>query len=119
MIRFAVLVILAITTSASAQEAVTDTNGATLRALDKLSGKVTDMQLSNGEHQALGRIDVELDDCRYPEDDPAGDAYAFVTIRETGKPDPIFRGWMVASAPALNAMDHPRYDVWVMRCRTS
>jgi hypothetical protein len=119
MIRFAALVLSLIATSVCAQEAVTDTNGATLRALDKLSGNVTDMQLSNGERQSLGRIEIELDDCRYPEGDPSGDAYAFVTIREAGNRDPVFRGWMVASAPALNAMDHPRYDVWVMRCQTS
>ncbi|MEO0381372.1 MAG: DUF2155 domain-containing protein, partial [Pseudomonadota bacterium] len=27
--------------------------------------------------------------------------------------------WMIASAPALSAMEHARYDVWVMRCTTS
>jgi hypothetical protein len=26
---------------------------------------------------------------------------------------------MVASSPALSALDHPRYDVWVMRCSSS
>ncbi len=31
----------------------------------------------------------------------------------------LFSGWMLASAPALNAMDHPRYDVWALRCITS
>jgi hypothetical protein len=29
----------------------------------------------------------------------------------------LFEGWLIASAPALNAMDHPRYDVWALRCR--
>nr|WP_246107279.1 DUF2155 domain-containing protein [Puniceibacterium confluentis] len=117
--RLAPLLLVLLGTAARAQEAVTDAPGATLRALDKLSGKVTDIQLSNGARQALGRIEVELGDCRYPEGNPSGDAYAFVTIREAGKADPVFRGWMVASAPALNAVDHPRYDVWVMRCQTS
>ncbi|MGB0800115.1 MAG: DUF2155 domain-containing protein, partial [Planktomarina sp.] len=28
-------------------------------------------------------------------------------------------GWMVASSPALNALEHPRYDIWVLRCKTS
>jgi hypothetical protein len=31
---------------------------------------------------------------------------------------PVFSGWMIASSPALNAMDHPRYDVWLLRCQT-
>lgn len=28
----------------------------------------------------------------------------------------IFRGWMFASSPSLNAMEHPTYDVWVISC---
>ncbi|NOX82694.1 MAG: DUF2155 domain-containing protein [Alphaproteobacteria bacterium] len=30
----------------------------------------------------------------------------------------IFRGWMFASSPALNALEHPVYDVWVISCAT-
>lgn len=32
--------------------------------------------------------------------------------------DNIFRGWMFASSPALNALEHPVYDVWVIDCKT-
>ena len=28
----------------------------------------------------------------------------------------IFSGWMFASSPALSAMNHPVYDVWVIDC---
>ena len=27
-------------------------------------------------------------------------------------------GWMFASTPALNALEHPVYDVWVITCKT-
>lgn len=30
----------------------------------------------------------------------------------------VFRGWMFASSPALNALEHPVYDVWVINCTT-
>lgn len=30
----------------------------------------------------------------------------------------IFRGWMFASSPALNPLEHPVYDVWVIACKT-
>jgi len=30
----------------------------------------------------------------------------------------IFRGWMFASSPALNPLEHPVYDVWVISCTT-
>ena len=31
----------------------------------------------------------------------------------------LFDGWMVASSPALSALDDARYDVWVMACKTA
>lgn len=29
----------------------------------------------------------------------------------------LFTGWMFASSPALNALEHPVYDVWVIGCK--
>lgn len=34
-------------------------------------------------------------------------------------PDRIFSGWMFASSPGLNSLDHPVYDVWVIDCKTA
>lgn len=93
--------------------------GASLRALDKLTAEVADVVLANRETVRVGRIEITVDQCRYPAGDPSGDAYAFLTVRELGVAEPVFRGWMIASSPALHAMDHPRYDVWVLRCTTS
>jgi hypothetical protein len=50
-----------------------------------------------------------------PEDD-AADAYAFLRIRDVREDTARFSGWMFASSPALSALDHPRYDVWVLSC---
>lgn len=102
-----------------AQDIVAPGTGAVVRGLDKLSGKVSEITVPAGASQALDRITITLGECRYPEGNAAGDAFAFLTIEEVGKPDPVFRGWMIASSPALNALDHPRYDVWVLRCTTS
>lgn len=103
-----------------AQDVQTATgNGAVLRVLDKINGEVMDLDLPNGTGGAAWRMQVELGECRYPVGNPSGDAFAFVTLRHEGTVEPLFRGWMIASAPALNALDHPRYDVWVIRCTTS
>ncbi|MFT5180431.1 MAG: hypothetical protein ACI8S3_000304, partial [Alphaproteobacteria bacterium] len=29
---------------------------------------------------------------------------------------PLFSGWMFASSPALSALEHAVYDVWVVDC---
>lgn len=93
--------------------------GAVLRGLDKVSGDLADLEMANGQTQGYGRLRITMGECRYPAGNPAGDAYAFLTIRAEGVEQPVFEGWMIASSPALNALDHPRYDVWVLRCTTS
>lgn len=93
--------------------------GAKLRALDKLTGEVKDMTIASGQVSEFGRISVYLADCRYPEGNASGDAYAYVTVSVAGADTPVFTGWMVASSPALNAMDHARYDLWALSCSTS
>lgn len=99
-------------------EKVVTAPGAVLRGLDKLDGRLTDIDLSSGESKPFGRLMITLGECRYPKGNPSGNAYAYLTIREQDKDVPVFAGWMIASAPALDAMDHPRYDVWVLRCKT-
>lgn len=93
--------------------------GAALKGLDRLSGQVSDFTLKVGETALFGRIEVSLAECRYPEDNPTGEAYAWLTMRDQGSETPLFDGWMIASSPALNALDHARYDVWVIRCTTA
>ena len=93
-------------------------SGAVLRGLDKLNGTVTDLDIPNSSSADLGYLRLEVATCRYPAGNPAGDAYAFVTMHVIGEDRPLFEGWLIASSPALNALDHPRYDVWVLRCKT-
>ena len=102
-----------------AQQSASTAPGAVLRALDKSTGIVTDIELQSGQHARHGRLEISLEECRYPEGNAAGDAFAHVTLRDQRQEDVLFSGWMIASSPALNAFDHPRYDVWVMRCITS
>ncbi len=97
---------------------VSEGTGAVLRGLDKTTGEVQELRLAKGETVALKWLQITLGDCRYPRDNLAGDAFAWLVIRERNAEQPIFEGWMIASSPALNALDHPRFDVWVIRCTT-
>lgn len=103
----------------AAQEVASGT-GAVLRGLDRLSGSTTDIPVPSGASVIFaGRMSIDLRECRYPVANPTGDAYAYLTIRDTEADGTLFEGWMIASAPALNALDHSRYDVWVLRCTRS
>ena len=108
------LLVAALGTAVQAEAVVA--KGGVLRVLDRMTGVVSDYDLAAGQEQTEGRLTLRLDECRYPSDLPLGEAWAHVTILDSGLTDPVFRGWMVASSPALSALDHPRYDVWVLHC---
>lgn len=93
--------------------------GAVVRWLDKVSGQTVDLEIGSNMSQEQGRLTITVRECRYPQDDPTGDAFAYLVIRDTLVQTPIFEGWMIASAPALDPLDSSRYDVWVLRCTTS
>ena len=91
-------------------------DGAILRGLDKVSGKVKDIPLYSGDTAIFGTLSVLLKVCRFPLNNPAGDAFVRLVISEDPEQKNIFDGWMIASSPALNPLDHARYDVWALRC---
>ena len=110
--------ILAVLASPATAQQVAGAEGAVLRWLDKTTGETADIELSRGQTAQSGRLTILMDECRYPVDNPASNAFAHLTITESGRDGAVFSGWMVAASPALSALEHPRYDVWVLRCLT-
>jgi len=111
----------------STAPAATPAPGAVLRGLDRVAGTTTDLTVRDGQSVTFGTLAIAVTECRYPTDNPASDAYAHLKITETARDQtrtdpaakPLFDGWMIASSPALSALDHPRYDVWVLACAKS
>jgi hypothetical protein len=57
-------------------------------------------------------------------DELVSDAIAYLEVGlqprgllQINEPRQIFRGWMFASSPAVNGLEHPIYDAWVVGCR--
>ncbi len=92
---------------------------AVLKGLDRLNDTVKEFQISVGETIRFERLEISLEQCRYPQGDIDRDAFALLTIRDVREMEPRFHGWMFASSPALSALDHHRYDVWVLSCQSS
>ena len=105
--------------SALAQSKVATRQGAfaQLRALDTITGLVEDIELPVGDTTVYERLMISVRECRYPKENIAADAFAYLVIRDVREAAPVFEGWMIASSPALSALEHPRYDVWVLRCK--
>jgi hypothetical protein len=116
--KFVVILLVLLLPSLALAQEVTSAPGGTVRWLDKISGITKDVEMNVGETQQHGRLSITLDDCRYPVKDPASNAFGHLTIRDSLQEQPVFMGWMIATSPALSSMDHARYDVWILRCKT-
>ena len=93
------------------------TGTVTLRTMDKITGRVQKITLPVGEQTNLGPLTVFVEKClkKPPEETPEN--AAFLTIMDEDMPEkPVFHGWMFSSNPALSAMEHPVYDIWVVDC---
>ena len=113
---FLIILFLYPLASINAQEQTNIADGALLRGLDKVSGEVIDFGIKSGDTYLLWKLDIKLSECRYPINNPVGDAFAHLTISQGKSESDLFRGWMIASSPALNSLEHARYDIWVLRC---
>jgi hypothetical protein len=91
-----------------------------LRGLDKSSGRTETFAVAVGSTAPFGRLEITVNACRTPPEGESEDALAHLTVTDRkGGAGAVFSGWMFASAPALSALDHPRYDVWTIACRTA
>nr|MDP9128747.1 DUF2155 domain-containing protein [Pseudomonadota bacterium] len=93
---------------------------AVLRALDKMTARVEELNVTTGQPFQFGTLIITLRTCRVTPAEEMPEAAAFLEISEfkPGERDiPVFRGWMFASSPALSAMSHPIYDIWVTGCK--
>jgi hypothetical protein len=95
--------------------------GVVLRGLDKMTGRTTTVEIAAGAEEMVNRLKIHVDACLAPADNAQHGTMAYLQIWDTKhpQPEPVFAGWMFAESPALSAMDHPRYDVWVISCTTS
>lgn len=90
--------------------------------LDKVTGRVNTMSGRIDTPIQFGSLEIITRSCfTHPPEEPPENA-AFVEVfdqPEKGEKKKVFGGWMFASSPALSALDHPVYDLWVLRCESS
>jgi hypothetical protein len=93
---------------------------AVLRGVDKITARVSDIQAPLEKPIRYGSLQIVVRACskRPPEETPEVTAFLEIAdVRPDGGAKPLFSGWMFASSPALSALEHPVYDVWVIDCR--
>ncbi len=95
---------------------------AVLQGLDKVTARISTIRAPVGEAVTFGTLVIVARTCRKrpPEETPETTAFLEIFDDRPGEPPrAVFRGWMFASSPALSAMEHAVYDVWVIDCMTA
>ena len=93
---------------------------ALLQGLDKITARISTFEAPLNEAVRFGTFEIVARACnkRPPEEPPESAAFLeIVDVRPDAETLPLFTGWMFASSPALSAVEHPVYDVWVIDCR--
>ena len=95
---------------------------AVLQGLDKVTARISTIRAPVGEAVTFGTLVIVARTCRKrpPEETPETTAFLEIFDDRPGEPPrAVFSGWMFASSPALSAMEHAVYDVWVIDCMTA
>ncbi len=95
-----------------------------LQSIDKVTGRTLTFEARVGSTVKYGPLYIKVQACRKAPPIEQPESAAFLQIWEVSPKNAaakdaskwVFSGWMFASSPALSAMDHPIYDVWVLDC---
>ena len=100
---------------------------AVFSGLDKITARVESFEAKVDVPVRFVSLEVLVRACdkRPPEEPPRTAAYA--EIRQLDREEDgeagaaeaplVFKGWMFAESPGLNALEHPVYDIWVTDCK--
>lgn len=96
---------------------------AIMQGLDKPNARVQTFNVQVGHNANFGPLNVKVRACKKAPPEETPESVAFVEIDDPRVKDAnrqnIYRGWMFASSPALSALEHPIYDVWILDCKNS
>jgi hypothetical protein len=102
-------------------------NIAIIQALDKVTAQSIRFEAEVGKPVRYKSLIFTVKACeRAAPDEAMDDSIAYLTIDSQPRPAPgkpvppprqAFRGWMYASSPGLNPLEHPAYDAWVITCK--
>jgi hypothetical protein len=95
---------------------------AAFSGLDKITGRITNFDVYIDETVQFGALQITPRVCytRPPTETQRTSVFLEVDqVSLKGSVTRVFTGWMFADSPALNAIDHAVYDIWLIDCRQS
>ena len=95
---------------------------AAFSGLDKITGRITNFDVYIDETVQFGALQITPRVCYTRPPTETQRTSVFVEVDQVslrGTVNRIFTGWMFADSPALNAVDHAVYDIWLLECKQS
>ncbi len=89
-------------------------------ALDKVTGRVSPLEIKMGQTVTFGALKVTARACYTTPPTEEPETAAFIEVDELlldGTSKRIFTGWTFAESPGLHAVEHPTFDVWLTSCK--
>ena len=121
--RIAALLIALLALGAAPALAETIANPvAAFSGLDKITGRITNFDVYIDETVQFGALQITPRACYTRPPTETQRTSVFVEVDQVslkGTVTRIFTGWMFADSPALNAIDHAVYDIWLLDCKQS
>ncbi len=125
MRKLAIIALAGLAFAAPAQADNLTGNAVVLRTLDKVTATTKDYTVKVGSELKYGSLTVAVKHCEKKPPEEVPETYAFLQISdkkldgkgEAGEDEKLFSGWMMASNPAISALDHAVYDIWVIDCK--
>ena len=92
-----------------------------LRALDKITAKTSDIDIIIGKKKKFGYLEILPKNCKRSLDANDPGFIAYLQVKDlSDKSDEkvfVFNGWTFSSSPTLRPFDHPVYDLWLSSCK--
>jgi hypothetical protein len=102
---------------------------AIIQAIDKVTAETLKFEAPIGQPIRYKTLIITVRACETTADDEEQpDSAVYMTVdsqpraapgRAAPAPRQVFRGWMFASSPGLNPLQHPVYDAWLISCRAA
>ena len=119
MLRALALIVLAALASPAFAETISNPI-ASFSGLDKITGRITNFDVYIDETVQFGALQITPRVCYTRPATETQRTSVFLEVDQVslkGGTERIFTGWMFADSPALNAIDHPVYDIWLVDCK--
>ena len=109
------VVLMTLGTLPSLADAYVERENAVLRVMNKAAGKVQEIIIPVNQEIQFEKLYLNVRTCKQTDPFQAEDFWTFIEISEKDNGQ-IFGGWMSRNEPGQNPLQHPDYDVWLVRC---